>query len=101
MLNELSDYERSGSRGRFSRMSQGARDDFADNEFPNPQNPKSNNQSKLKDLYREFCDAVNSNKQRGQRNMNEICLHNILMDLHLIGPETEDNFERQATRGVD
>ena len=94
MLNELSDYERSTSRGRFSRMSGGLKDDFGDNEYPGTTAGKANNSSKLKDLYKEFCDAVNTNKQRGQRNMNEICLHNILMDLHLIGAETDENLDR-------
>ena len=60
MLNDLSDYERSNSRGRFSRMSQGMKDDYPENNFG--QNFKGNSAIKLKDLYREFCDAINTNK---------------------------------------
>lgn len=33
MLNELSDYDRSASRGRYSRMSSGARDEYPENNF--------------------------------------------------------------------
>jgi hypothetical protein len=61
MLNDLSDYERSASRGRISRMS-GLNNDFPENNFG--QNFKGNNAGKLKDLYKEFCDSVNANKQK-------------------------------------
>ena len=65
MLNELSDYDRSASRGRFSRMSGGMKDEYPENNFGQT---KGNTNSKLKDLYREFCESINANKQRNYKN---------------------------------
>ena len=109
MLNELSDYDnRSVSRGRLSRMSSGARDEFPDNNFlgTTPNNVMKGNNGKnsmrLRDLYKEFCDAINSNRQRNSQTYQyEVNLHDVLMDLHLIGPDTEVNLERQATEGTE
>ena len=57
MLNELSDYERSNSRGRLSGLGSGPRDeDDPDTNFMKSQNI---NAVKLRDLYREFGDAIN------------------------------------------
>ena len=57
MLNDLSDYDRSASRGRLSRMS--GIGEFPEDNF----GPKMGlNNNKLKDLYREYCESVNNNK---------------------------------------
>ena len=57
---------------------------------------------KLRDMYREFGDAINTNKQRNYQNgQSEVCLHDVLMALHLISPDTEDNLTRQALEGTD
>lgn len=120
MLNELSDYDRSASRGRMqsrgryslSRMSSGGRDDFAppDNMFMNNNTNINNNLAKntgksamrLRDMYKEYCDAINMNKQRNSQTFQlEVNLHDVLMDLHLIGPDTDMNLQRQATEGTD
>lgn len=98
MLNDLSDYERSNSRGRFSRMSQGM-NEYPENNFG--QNFKGNNAGKLKDLYKEFCDSINNNKQKNYRHQNDICLHDVISDMHLIGPDTDDNLQRQVTEGTE
>lgn len=80
-------------------MSHGMKDEYPENNFG--QNFKGNNAMKLRDLYREFCDAVNTNKQRNYRHQHEICLHDVLMDMFLIGPDTDDNLMRQATEGTE
>lgn len=81
-------------------MSNGMNNDFPDNNFGG-QNFKGNNAGKLKDLYKEFCDSINANKQKNYRHQHEICLHDVLMDMLLIGPDTEDNLMRQATDGTE
>ena len=51
-------------------------------------------------MYREFGDAINSNKKRNYQNgQSEVCLHDVLMDMHLLAPDTEQNLERQALEG--
>ena len=105
MLNEMSDYERSASRGRFSRMSSGGRDEFPENNFNSnmPTAAKGGKSSmKLRDMYKEFCDAINDNRQRNSQTYQyEVNLHDVLMDLHLIGPDTDHNLERQALDGTE
>lgn len=95
MLNELSDYD---ERERQESM---GRNDFP--EDPYLTNPKSGkNASKLRDMYREFGDAINTNKTRNYQNgQSEVCLHDVLMALRLIGPDTEENLERQVLEGTE
>lgn len=74
------------------------------NEYPENnfgQNFKGNNAGKLKDLYKEFCDSINNNKQKNYRHQNDICLHDVISDMHLIGPDTDDNLQRQVTEGTE
>lgn len=103
MLNEMSDYERSNSRGRFSRMSSGGRDELPENNFMNPATKGTGkNAMRLRDMYKEFCDTINLNRQRNtQTQQYEVNLHDVLTDLHLIGPDTDLNLERQALEGTE
>lgn len=94
MLNELSDYDRSASRGRLSRMSSGGRDEYPENNFMGNNEPKlmGKNSGKLREFYKEYCDAINQNRQRNNKSyQQEVCLHNAMMHLYLIGPDTEMN----------
>ena len=87
MLNEMSDYEGRNSRARLDSM--GRNEYQEDNYFAESKNTHA---QKLRELYREFGDAINSNKKRNYlpngQVVSEVCLHDVLMDMYLLAPDT-------------